>query len=279
MTNENYYVVSGWMINDLKLSGHNLIAYAIIYGFSQDGESMFRGSLGDLAKWMTVSKSSVQRSLSELVDSGLLVRHTEVVSGVTFSRYRAKRPRSHGEQGVVTDKKQDISDEQGAVTVNRGYSHGEQGGIVTMTTNKDVLKNNKEEENSSGDFFSKVFGIMQSMFPTVSEKLIIGQVNMFCEKYNERDVINLVALIKTWGDRMPKEEPEPLRTGDDLFQFVWKEVKAQAPNGDWSWQKYAAQEIVSKNNKIKDADVSGLVAAFIQAAKDKTRGKQTTVQA
>ena len=44
---ENYYQITGWMINRLGLKGAKLNIFAIIYGFSQDGESEFSGSRGD----------------------------------------------------------------------------------------------------------------------------------------------------------------------------------------------------------------------------------------
>lgn len=42
--NENFYTVLGWMLNVLELRGNELIIFAIIYSFSQDGESEFTGS-------------------------------------------------------------------------------------------------------------------------------------------------------------------------------------------------------------------------------------------
>ena len=37
--NENYLVIQGWMIAELKLKGNELLIYAIIYGFSQNNQS------------------------------------------------------------------------------------------------------------------------------------------------------------------------------------------------------------------------------------------------
>lgn len=42
---ENYYQISGWMINKLKLKGTELQVFAIIYGFSQGEQGVFTGSL------------------------------------------------------------------------------------------------------------------------------------------------------------------------------------------------------------------------------------------
>lgn len=53
MKDGNYYTVYGWMINRLKLKGTTLQLYAVIYGFSENGENECSGSLAYLAEtWM-----------------------------------------------------------------------------------------------------------------------------------------------------------------------------------------------------------------------------------
>jgi len=44
MKNENYITVLGWMVNELQLSGNEMVLYALIYGFSHDGKSKFNGN-------------------------------------------------------------------------------------------------------------------------------------------------------------------------------------------------------------------------------------------
>ena len=69
---ENYISIQGWMITRLGLSGNDLLIYAIIFGFSQDGKSVFEGSRQYLADWCTCSISTVKRSLKALIDRGLI---------------------------------------------------------------------------------------------------------------------------------------------------------------------------------------------------------------
>lgn len=54
-----YIVIQSFMVNDLGLKGNELLIYAIIYGFSQDGSSEFSGSLQYLADWTNSSKQCV----------------------------------------------------------------------------------------------------------------------------------------------------------------------------------------------------------------------------
>lgn len=89
---ENYYQISGWMLNRLGLKGVELQIFAIIYGFSQDEESKFTGSINYLCDWTGVSRPTVIKALKELTDREFLVKDTEVVTGVTFNHYRANIP-------------------------------------------------------------------------------------------------------------------------------------------------------------------------------------------
>lgn len=90
---ENYYQIQGWMINRLGLKGVTLSVYAIIYGFTQDGENEFTGSLQYLCDFCGgVSKPTIIKSLKDLVDYGYLLRREEVINGVQFNRYKANLP-------------------------------------------------------------------------------------------------------------------------------------------------------------------------------------------
>ena len=86
---DNYYQVSGWMINCLELKGTELQIFAIVYGFSQDGESMFSGSISYLCDWLGVSKPTVINALKSLVAKEYLIKDTLEVNGVVFNRYKA----------------------------------------------------------------------------------------------------------------------------------------------------------------------------------------------
>ena len=66
--------IAGWMINKLDLKGSELLIYAIIYGFSQDGESMFTASSQYLADWTNTTKRSVFNVLKSLTERGLIIR-------------------------------------------------------------------------------------------------------------------------------------------------------------------------------------------------------------
>lgn len=91
VSNQNYYVVQGWMINDLKLKGLQLSIYAIIYGFSQVEGQRFTGSLNYLADWNGCSRQAVINALKVLTERELLIKTDNIINGVKFCEYYATK--------------------------------------------------------------------------------------------------------------------------------------------------------------------------------------------
>ncbi len=90
---ENYFQVSGFMVNRLGLKGVALNVYAIIYGFSQDGETEFTGSLQYLCDFCGgVSKPTIISALKELVKKDYILKREEIINGVQFNRYKVNLP-------------------------------------------------------------------------------------------------------------------------------------------------------------------------------------------
>ena len=71
---ENYIVMHGWMRNKLGLKGNDLIVYAVLWGFSQDGESEFRGTVDYIAEFTGSVRRTVTRSLQSLEEFGYVKR-------------------------------------------------------------------------------------------------------------------------------------------------------------------------------------------------------------
>ena len=93
INDDNYYQIQGWMINRLGLKGVPLSVFAIIYGFSQDGENEYTGSLQYLCDFCGgVSKPTIINALKSLVEAKFLLRREEFVNNVQFNRYKANLP-------------------------------------------------------------------------------------------------------------------------------------------------------------------------------------------
>lgn len=84
-----YIVIQGWMVEELKLKGNELLVYAIIYGFSQDNESYFSGSLQYLADWTNSSKESIRKVLLSLLNKKIIIKKEKFINNIKFCKYQA----------------------------------------------------------------------------------------------------------------------------------------------------------------------------------------------
>lgn len=88
MENNNFITIQGWMRNTLNLTGNDLIVFSVIYGFSQDSNSKFTGSLQYLADWCGSTKQGVQKNLKNLIDRGLIEKEEEEINKIKFCKYK-----------------------------------------------------------------------------------------------------------------------------------------------------------------------------------------------
>ena len=138
----NYYQVSGWMINRLGLSGRELHVYAIIYGFTQDGESEFNGSLNYIAEWLgTTSRHTAIRALDGLIEKRLIEKRQVFNNGVQSNFYKAILPPPYKNSSAETA--------QGLCQNDTGNSvKTAQGGSAKTAPNNNIIykdiNNNKD---------------------------------------------------------------------------------------------------------------------------------------
>ena len=106
---ENYINISGWMVTRLGLKGNELLVYAIIYGFSQDDETRFTGSLQYLADWTNSTKQSCIKCLKSLAEKGYITKYEKIVNGVKFCEYQAVKLKSMVVNKVEQGSKQSLT--------------------------------------------------------------------------------------------------------------------------------------------------------------------------
>lgn len=75
------------MITRLKLKGNELLVFALIHGFSQDGESRFKGSLRYLIEWTGLDKTTVIKILKSLVEKQYINKYEYEKNKVRFCEY------------------------------------------------------------------------------------------------------------------------------------------------------------------------------------------------
>lgn len=75
MQSNNYIVIQGWMCNELGLKGNELLIFAMIHGFSQDGVSKYYGGRKYIADTFNISLPTVDKALQGLLDKEYIVKY------------------------------------------------------------------------------------------------------------------------------------------------------------------------------------------------------------
>lgn len=92
MNDNNYVVLKQWMFSRLGLSSANDInIFALIYGFSQDDSSEFKGSAKYISTFFNISRATVMRSLKNLCLNDLVLKASEKAGPYTFIKYKVNK--------------------------------------------------------------------------------------------------------------------------------------------------------------------------------------------
>lgn len=225
MKNNNFITIQGWMVNDLKLSGNELICYALIYGFTQDEESEFRGSLQYISDWLGISKQNVRLIIKRLVEKGLIIKRDEFINNVKFCRYTVCMKQPHG--------------------MNVSCMGG--GNETATDNNSNNNKDNKEDTNVS----KKV-----SFSPTEEEKNMFEE---FRKKYpgNKRGLKTELDLLvkkhKDWRDIIPilnkaiDVENRKRKEAKDSDSFYPNPKNLQTYINNRAWEAFADEPYYDEN--------------------------------
>lgn len=87
---DSFCNIQGWMITDLKLTGNELITYAVIYGFCRDGQNWYKLSQEHVARWSGITTRGLRKILTNLKEKGLLKMRNDGSGGC--SEYMTIKP-------------------------------------------------------------------------------------------------------------------------------------------------------------------------------------------
>ena len=134
MPDGGFLVIQKWMLTKLNLKSTELLVYAIIYGFSQDGQGECWASLDYFLLWTGASRASVIRAINSLEEKGLIKRRKRVGTTSALSVVLEKTNRSKGSVKMT----------QGGVKMRRG-------GVKMIPNNKEDNKTNSKEIKKESD--------------------------------------------------------------------------------------------------------------------------------
>lgn len=232
MVKENSYIsIQAFMVNELHLKGNELLVYAIIWGFSQDGESEFTGSLQYLADWTSSTKQGVMKALQSLCEKQLILKNVEYKNNIRFCTYKS----------VVCNKV-----EQGMQQSLMGYTTEFNGGIKqSLPNNINNNINNKLEDtlkNGVPAYIPKI---------TITPKNFQEQMNnvfLMISEYN-KDAQKKIPISKNILNFSQKEGRELLKVAQeenaDNIEKALKNYLAVA--GVNSWKNYFSFSDFCKN--------------------------------
>lgn len=87
MSASGYTTIPDWMLS-LDLDAHETIILAVIHGFSQDGESTFKGSWKYLAEKAKCSRRKVANTLVSLVEKKFIEKIDIDIRGIHLCEYK-----------------------------------------------------------------------------------------------------------------------------------------------------------------------------------------------
>lgn len=108
---KGYTNIPDWMLS-FDLDVYETVILAVIFGFSQDGESTFAGSQNYLARKAKCSRRKVAMALPKLVEMGFIIKIDKEVRGIKLCEYKASHIfigcESHSQGGYEQDAHNNI---------------------------------------------------------------------------------------------------------------------------------------------------------------------------
>lgn len=186
MTNNFSFIVHSWMLTSLELKGNELIAYAIIYKYSDIKGQKFVVSIRKLAEIMNVSKNTAQAVLDSLIKKGFI--HS-VDTDFIVTAYRVDLDLienfSVSETGTVpkTGTPQKSQEKQGSTGISNQESVPKTGTLENKKINNINNINKLANKNTR-----KQGGLLRGGSTSTSKySTMLGQLSVFCKaKFHTR---------------------------------------------------------------------------------------------
>lgn len=195
MKDSNYINIAGWMGNRLGLRGNELLCFAIIYGFSQDGESQFKGNLTFLSECMFCSQPTTLLCISKLLRLDLIRKEEVMVNGKKRCYYSTTVTFDNGEL-VYIEPEENTTKESLAVTTKE---------TLAKTTKESLVKNNNIYNNKKSTTVDKKVGVdlaflnyMKEHYPYImkmDKPLTQEQAKKLKEDYGEEIVLDVFTAM------------------------------------------------------------------------------------
>ena len=250
MNESDYIVTLAPMRTKLKLKGHACDLFALIYGYSKDGENTCRASLTYLAEWLGTDRHAVSKLIKRLEQAGYINKHEYLRGDMKCYEYTsnygamlAKAERGE-KMGLPTAKS--VVKNTTVVKMTQNCCQNDHESVVKMTTNN-TIENNIDnifscaspagQEKEKEDLY-KIFFFRNAADPAVEVERFLA--------YNES-----LGWANSNGRRYDTAEQ---RAG---LAKLW----TMQADGQWARQDYlnAVREIYDRAVKEEIAGVEALI--------------------
>ena len=193
LKDENYFSIHAWMVNKLNLSGNELLVYAVIYSFTENGAGEYMGTQKYLMEFTGIeSNKTLYRLINKLIKKGYIVEvsHNRADGNANIYKAVAKE-----EVFKMLEEKEDKNAEgglsklhTGSVKTTDGVRQNDRRGYVKMTdpynnvynnnyNKKDYKKDYKEERKKENKYIGEA--------KEKNSECVLGENNYGREKYVE----------------------------------------------------------------------------------------------
>ena len=239
LKNDNYLNIQAFMVKELKLSGNDLLVYAIIYGFSQDGINAYHGTRAYLAEWCGCTVRGIQKNLNDLVKRGLIAKvkdenGQQVKYKALWNMENASQFTS--EQSSPVNKVPSTSEQSSPVPVNKVPSTSEQSSHrYYKDTIEDKLEDKLEEEEDKQNITvvssarvptkTEVFDFLTENCPHINPEGFFKYYDKTKWTLNGEPIKDWRRLAVTWEEKMNREAEaaELLPVQEEMK--LWKEYE------------------------------------------------------
>ncbi len=230
MADNKWIHIENWMGKVLGLRANDLICFALIYSFSRDGESQFKGTLNYLAQCMFATEPTAISTLKKLLEVNLINKEDVVVNGKNRCYYSTNIIYDEGELFVIDSTKEPLvmtTKEPLVVTTKESLVNN------NSTINSPLIKDNNKRESISKSRFQKPK--IEEIESYIKEKKMHFDASQFYDHYESNGWMvgrthmkDWKAACRTWErKRMDKsqEEEEKEELPEGLDRQVWEKCR------------------------------------------------------
>ena len=207
MESNSYVVIQQWMCSELNLKGTDLLVFALIHGFSQDGESRFTGSRKYIAETFNISLPTVDRAIKNLLDKELIEQHKSEKNGIVFNSYNSLYPIKKFYRGSKETLHNNIEDNIG---------------IIKKTNSKELVQEFEfggRQKPKKDSLYTKCLSIIDNFIETYPNKeelrsLLIQYLNLRLEMKDRPIYTN------QWKGLLNKLLKLTIDTGTDIEDII-----------------------------------------------------------